>query len=216
MVKSIMSILVAFAVAIGCCAQETRVLSSSHSLEDERIENSNSRRVLRGYKAFYEVEYGFDMDNYEYSNGRLIPDYPSCRNLMISTTQGYQFNNFVFAGGGIGMLRYLDGKKTLMPVFATVRFNLLNNKRIEPFAEERVGGVIGTWGGFYGSTWIGARLKTTDRHAVALSVGVSTHFYRDDRYNLDLDHSDGGWQWKISRGAGWDAVSVNLRLGYEF
>lgn len=52
---------------------------------------------------------------------------------MISTTQGYQFNNFFFLGGGLGLLRYIDGKKTMMPIFAETSINLLNNKRVMPF-----------------------------------------------------------------------------------
>ena len=49
---------------------------------------------------------------------------------MISTTQGYQFNNFFFLGGGLGLLRYIDGKKTMMPIFAGISINLLNNRAV--------------------------------------------------------------------------------------
>ena len=81
-----------------------------------------------------DIRYGFDIDDEEKDwEGGYIAGYPHCNNFMISTTQGYQFNNFFFLGGGLGLLRYIDGKKTMMPIFAETSINLLNNKRVMPF-----------------------------------------------------------------------------------
>ena len=107
MKKSILLIFIALMTAIGCQAQEAEVVKS--------------KPTLRGYKAFYEAEYGFDIDNEEVdNNGEKISNYPHCNNLMISTTQGYQVNNFFFAGGGVGILHYVDGNRTVMPIFARI------------------------------------------------------------------------------------------------
>lgn len=83
MKKSILLIFIALMTAMGSQAQEAEVVKS--------------KPTLRGYKAFYEAEYGFDIDNEEVdNNGEKISNYPHCNNLMISTTQGYQVNNFFF------------------------------------------------------------------------------------------------------------------------
>ena len=167
---------------------------------------TKSWRTLRGYKAFYEMEYGFDVDDKEFNNdGSRIAGYPKCTNLMVSTSQGYQFNNIVYFGGGVGLLRYLDGKQTLMPLFADVRVNFMNDTKVLPFLNARLGGVVGAWGGFYNSIWVGARFKTSQRHAVALSVGLTGHF-------------DGGHSYRANSfdEIPWQAISLGAKLGYEF
>ena len=170
-----------FATAICGYAQETNVAEQN---DDKTLDSRHqNRRTMRGYKAFYDVEYGFDIDDEEKDwEGGYIAGYPHCNNFMISTTQGYQFNNFFFLGGGLGLLRYIDGKKTMMPIFAETSINLLNNKRVMPFLQARLGTVVGEWGGVYYSAICGVRLKVAQRHAVSLSLIMSDHFPDFDRF----------------------------------
>lgn len=192
-----------FATAICGYAQETNVAEQN---DDNTLDyRHQNRRTLRGYKAFYDVEYGFDIDDEEKDwEGGYIAGYPHCNNFMISTTQGYQFNNFFFLGGGLGLLRYIDGKKTMMPIFAETSINLLNNKRVMPFLQARLGTVVGEWGGVYYSAICGVRLKVAQRHAVSLSLIMSDHFDVESFIN---DQDDG-----IS----WFARSLGIKLGFEF
>ena len=192
-----------FATAICGYAQETTVAEQN---DDKTLDSRHqNRRTMRGYKAFYDVEYGFDIDDEEKDwEGGYIAGYPHCNNFMISTTQGYQFNNFFFLGGGLGLLRYIDGKKTMMPIFAETSINLLNNKRVMPFLQARLGTVVGEWGGVYYSAICGVRLKVAQRHAVSLSLIMSDHFDVESFIN---DNDDG-----IS----WFARSLGIKLGFEF
>ena len=192
-----------FATAICGYAQETTVAEQN---DDKTLDSRHqNRRTMRGYKAFYDVEYGFDIDDEEKDwEGGYIAGYPHCNNFMISTTQGYQFNNFFFLGGGLGLLRYIDGKKTMMPIFAETSINLLNNKRVMPFLQARLGTVVGEWGGVYYSAICGVRLKVAQRHAVSLSLIMSDHFDVESFIN---DQDDG-----IS----WFARSLGIKLGFEF
>ncbi|MFR8948725.1 MAG: hypothetical protein ACLVJI_06125 [Bacilli bacterium] len=192
-----------FATAICGYAQETNVAEQN---DDKTLDSRHqNRRTMRGYKAFYDVEYGFDIDDEEKDwEGGYIAGYPHCNNFMISTTQGYQFNNFFFLGGGLGLLRYIDGKKTMMPIFAETSINLLNNKRVMPFLQARLGTVVGEWGGVYYSAICGVRLKVAQRHAVSLSLIMSDHFDVESFIN---DQDDG-----IS----WFARSLGIKLGFEF
>ena len=192
-----------FATAICGYAQEAPAAEQND--DSELILRYQNRRTMRGYKAFYDVEYGFDIDDEEKDwEGGYIAGYPHCNNFMISTTQGYQFNNFFFLGGGLGLLRYIDGKKTMMPIFAETSINLLNNKRVMPFLQARLGTVVGEWGGVYYSAICGVRLKVAQRHAVSLSLIMSDHFDVESFIN---DQDDG-----IS----WFARSLGIKLGFEF
>ena len=192
-----------FATAIYGYAQEALAAEQN---DDKTLDSRHqNRRTMRGYKAFYDVEYGFDIDDEEKDwEGGYIAGYPHCNNFMISTTQGYQFNNFFFLGGGLGLLRYIDGKKTMMPIFAETSINLLNNKRVMPFLQARLGTVVGEWGGVYYSAICGVRLKVAQRHAVSLSLIMSDHFDVESFIN---DQDDG-----IS----WFARSLGIKLGFEF
>ena len=192
-----------FATAIYGYAQEALAAEQN---DDKTLDSRHqNRRTMRGYKAFYDVEYGFDIDDEEKDwEGGYIAGYPHCNNFMISTTQGYQFNNFFFLGGGLGLLRYIDGKKTMMPIFAETSINLLNNKRVMPFLQARLGTVVGEWGGVYYSAMCGVRLKVAQRHAISLSLIMSDHFDVESFIN---DQDDG-----IS----WFARSLGIKLGFEF
>ena len=192
-----------FATAIYGYAQEAPAAEQN---DDKTLDSRHqNRRTMRGYKAFYDVEYGFDIDDEEKDwEGGYIAGYPHCNNFMISTTQGYQFNNFFFLGGGLGLLRYIDGKKNMMPIFAETSINLLNNKRVMPFLQARLGTVVGEWGGVYYSAICGVRLKVAQRHAVSLSLIMSDHFDVESFIN---DQDDG-----IS----WFARSLGIKLGFEF
>ena len=203
MKKALFFMIFIFATAIYGYAQEAPAAEQNNDKTlDSRHQN---RRTMRGYKAFYDVEYGFDIDDEEKDwEGGYIAGYPHCNNFMISTTQGYQFNNFFFLGGGLGLLRYIDGKKTMMPIFAETSINLLNNKRVMPFLQARLGTVVGEWGGVYYSAICGVRLKVAQRHAVSLSLIMSDHFDVESFIN---DQDDG-----IS----WFARSLGIKLGFEF
>ena len=124
MKKALFFMIFIFATAVCGYAQEAPAAEQN---DDKTLDSRHqNRRTMRGYKAFYDVEYGFDIDDEEKDwEGGYIAGYPHCNNFMISTTQGYQFNNFFFLGGGLGLLRYIDGKKTMMPIFAETSINLL-------------------------------------------------------------------------------------------
>ena len=139
--------------------------------------------------------------------GNRIPGYPHCNNLFISTTQGYQFNNFIFVGAQVGVLRYLDAKTTLMPITLALRINLLNDKKVTPFIQANLGGVVGKWGGMYIDFRAGVRIRTSKKHALTCSVGWIDHMDFSDWLN-DSDDDD--------EGICWGASYIGLRLGYEF
>lgn len=51
-------------------------------------------QTMRGYKAFYEAGYVFTLDDNNCYITNLCGNPPGCNRLSLTTSQGYQFNNF--------------------------------------------------------------------------------------------------------------------------
>lgn len=63
MKKALFLMIFIFATALCGYAQETNVAEQN---DDKTLDSRHqNRRTMRGYKAFYDVEYGFDIDDEE-------------------------------------------------------------------------------------------------------------------------------------------------------
>ena len=68
-----------FTTAICGYAQETNVAEQN---DDKTLDSRHqNRRTMRGYKAFYDVEYGFDIDDEEKTGKEVI--LPAIRTAII-------------------------------------------------------------------------------------------------------------------------------------
>ena len=56
-----------------------------------------SKLTMRGYKAFYDVNYLFTIYPSDTDTGN---------SLGFSTSHGFQFNNYLYFGGGMGLTRF--------------------------------------------------------------------------------------------------------------
>ena len=90
-----------------------------------------SKLTMRGYKAFYDVNYLFTIYPSDTDTGN---------SLGFSTSHGFQFNNYLYFGGGIGFNSFFcDGTTRLVvPIFGELRCNFLN-RRTTPFVCGRYG-----------------------------------------------------------------------------
>ena len=92
-----------------------------------------------GYRGFIDAHFGagrLDGPNYMYR--QWIVD--------LSTTHGYQFNKYFFAGAGVDMTWANQDKETFLPVYAAARLRFPGIEA-SPFAEARVGTIV------YNSEW---------------------------------------------------------------
>ena len=73
-----------------------------------------SKLTMRGYKAFYDVNYLFTIYPSDTDTGN---------SLGFSTSHGFQFNNHLYFGGGIGFNSFFcDGTTRLVvPIFGELR-----------------------------------------------------------------------------------------------
>lgn len=119
----------------------------------------------------------------------------------VGASAGFQFNNFVFLGGGTDFQSYRSGGNTYLtvPVFGELRINVLNAKKFTPFGDIRFGYGIGDICGAYVAFQVGVRYSLPKHHAIYLLCQ-----YDNQLGCGSADHTD--------------FVNDNLgfKLGYEF
>ena len=159
-------------------------------------------QTMRGYKAFYEAGYVFTLDDNNCYITNLCGNPPGCNRLSLTTSQGYQFNNFFYLGAGAGMevntYRKSKGEEAgvSVPIFADLRFNILNDKKVLPFVVVRAGGCVGYWRGACINMQAGIRVKL-DKKSHALYAALVFDGLVDDNV---IDGSSG----------------LGFRIGFEY
>ena len=159
-------------------------------------------QTMRGYKAFYEAGYVFTLDDNNCYITNLCGNPPGCNRLSLTTSQGYQFNNFFYLGAGAGMevntYRRSKGEEAgvSVPIFADLRFNILNDKKVLPFVVVRAGGSVGYYQGVYMGAQVGIRVKL-DKKIHALYAALVFDGLVDDNV---IDGSSG----------------LGFRIGFEY
>lgn len=147
-----------------------------------------------GYRGF--VDYGF-----LYGTG----DFDGSTMNEISTTHGYQILPQLFVGGGVGVHLYKfgdsDGIHYNLPVFADIRWDILQSK-FTPFIDMRGGySVAGEFTGAYINPSIGCRMGIGDKFGLNLGVGYT--------------YMQTGYAWE-STGSDLIMQGVNIKLAFDF
>lgn len=99
---------------------------------------------LKGYRGYYDISYALTCDKLDYTlYGLFTPDekyYDSKRahHLQLSTTHGYQFNNYFFLGIGAALSYYTDKGYLTVPVFLDIHTNV-SDRKVSPYIDLRIG-----------------------------------------------------------------------------
>lgn len=168
--------------------------------KEEKSFNRRSGRVsnkpeLRGYKGFVDAGYTFANDDFN--------------SFGVSTTHGYQFNNYIFAGGGIGFQYFHEPDLKIVPIYGNFRVNFVKAK-VAPFVDLKTGGTVGDYDGFYNSISLGLRISLQKRTALNVMIGYTYQQLEESYYHYDSSWGDYYY---------WDYCSVNgfsLKIGFEF
>lgn len=175
----------------------------------------------RGYRGF--IDWSGDI---EPNVSFLLSDHEGGRDselyMGLSTSHGYQFNNWLYVGGGAGF-EYNFGWKSyynsgeahfFVPVFAETRLDAKWG-RFTPFLAMRLGANVVEHGGIYFSPTVGYRFNWGRKSAINLSLGM-TLFSRRSQYHDHVLHPDGG----LVEGplVTYHPIHVKFafRLGFEF
>ena len=167
-----------------------------------------------GYRGMVETGFGvgnaFDRDEYG-SDSDLFGVH-----LETSTTHGYQFNPYLFLGGGVGaLLRSLTEDGGTFPFFVDFRANF-NKKRFSPYGVLKIGYSTNPEkelnGGVYINTALGYRFGLHKKLAINVSLGYlhqQTDYYKSGGvFCLLFCRPE-----SISRGA---LNAFTVRAGFEF
>ena len=140
--------------------------------------NEKPFRVPSGYKGFLETGLGgawnqYSVDGYLYS---------------ISTTHGYQFNDKVFAGLGVGYGVSIFSSPKLIPFYGSFRYVFLPTKKASPVVRARAGAYYSMKNfGPYGNVGVGVRFATKSR--IAFNLMATYSYYHDvtvTHYHMNL------------------------------
>lgn len=130
---------------------------------------------ITGYRGF--VDFGYTVGLGDYGVGRI----------ELTTSHGYQFNPYFFAGIGTGIHYYVQGVNTpLIPFFADLRGNFLEGP-VVPFIGLKLGYSCSIDDGFYGEGFYaapsaGVKFMLGNRSAINLSFGYSAQ--KSDGINM--------------------------------
>ena len=183
--------------------------------------SSWSLQPERGYRGFIDSNNFLDI-NMGFLVGGGSDSYVS---TGFTTSHGYQFNSWLYVGGGTGFVYNLNWKplaqahkndksRYVIPLFAEVRLDAKWN-RFTPYFSAQVGANVAERGGFYFSPMIGYRFNWGRRSAINIGLGATlygnTYSYLDHTYVPGVGHIDEA----VKRYDG-NVVSFTARLGFEF
>ena len=140
-----------------------------------------------------------------------VSDYNASK-IELSTTHGYQFNNYFFVGGGVAFNYYTDADLYAAPIYANFRANFIN-KKVTPFADVKAGYAVGDIEGAYASIGVGVRFSLKGKKALNLALMYN---FQDYDATTDYSYSYGGHYYHNSWNDTWELHGVGARFGFEF
>lgn len=166
------------------------VLASLPAVAYEPADNAGlskkeQRRTLRGYNCFVDMGHAYDMDG-------ITEDWVSGDWVSVSTTHGYQFNDYFFLGGGLALGVCPEYDYWHLPVFAEARVNFLD-RRVTPFFVYRIGSSFVNIEDIsaYEMMMLGLRIALTEQSALNLSFGLEANlgaYYWSGGYALHISY----------------------------
>lgn len=145
--------------------------------------------MQRGYRGFVDIGYTFATGDY------------GANRVDFSTSHGYQFNPYFFAGLGIGISYFHEDELTEIPIFVDLRSDILNNW-ISPYVDFKIGYTVYDNKGFYMFPSVGCHF-ILDKIGFNVGIGytmqkLEIYYYRN--------------YWSDRRNCG----GFSLKLGIDF
>ena len=172
-----------------------KIIKEERYTRDYRTDIDNrkaARNTLKGYKGFVDFGYIVDLSDYD------------ANKVEISTSHGYQFNNYFYLGGGVAADFYTDADLIAVPIFVDFRANFIN-KKVTPFADIKTGYSVGDVEGLYVSTGIGVRFSLKGKKALNLKLeyNYQQYDYYYSGYYISYDDTA-------------DLEGLGFQVGFEF
>lgn len=135
--------------------------------KNNRVEDVNDKKIKSGPKLI--ADFG----------GVFLDDYGR---IEVSATYGYQFNSYLYLGGGLG-LGYEFTNDLVLPLFVELRYTPLK-KKITPYIDVKYG-VDAISGYSFFTPMIGCRVGMSENKG--LNLGVGFEFYSGITMRVGFD-----------------------------
>lgn len=168
MKKILFLIILLFSISPVCQAEECDSISARDSRIISRYQKN---RTMRGLKTFVDIGYQWGIDDNDDCEPFCFWTPFDLDKIQASASIGKQFNNFVFFGVGLGCDVFFGNNKVRfgVPIYGDLRINMLNDKRVMPFIDLRLGYSFGQIDGVYMCGQIGVRYRLTHKYAISLA-----------------------------------------------
>ncbi|MDO4758056.1 MAG: hypothetical protein Q4A18_02185 [Rikenellaceae bacterium] len=150
----------------------------------------SSNGLVRGYRGFVDAGYSVG-----------VGDGDGADFAAVTTSHGYQFNRYIFLGGGVGAHYYYDAELVSFPIFVNFRTDFVDAKA-SPFVDVKGGYSVGDVEGPFAGLSAGVRVSLKNSKALNISIGYAEQGVESYYY-----YSDSDWEW---------FGAVTLRFGFEF
>ena len=131
--------------------------------------SSSENYLHTGYKGMVDAGYGIGVGDFGVDR------------IIVTTSHGYQFCPYFFAGVGTGINYYHDSDAWGVPIFANLRGSLpISNTKFAPFLDMKIGYSVADAEGFFFSPSIGTRIATSNR--CGLNIGLGYEMQKRDAY----------------------------------
>lgn len=148
----------------------------------------NGKGLQAGYRGFADLGYIVGTGNY--GEGRV----------EFTTSHGYQFCPYIFAGIGVGVSYFHNSLALGVPVFAHLRSEFLNHS-ITPFLDVKVGYSFVDTKGVYFTPTVGCRLALNNKLGLSAGIGYSmqkaNYIYYSFDYYAEYRFNCGGFSIKF-------------------
>lgn len=171
--------------------------SSSKKIETTYTTTTTTVNVekapFKGYKGMVDFVYGVG-----------VGDVVNSSRIGFSTVHGYQFNPYIYVGGGLQFNYYYDAEEFALPIFANARVTWPFSRMAALYFDYRIGYTVGDdIAGFYMSPAVGIRVGR--KSAFNFSIGYEYQGCEVYYYNYYYDYTDTG-----------NAGAVTFRIGIDF
>ena len=140
---------------------------------------SSDNEIKKGYRGFVDIGYTFGV-------GDLRMD-----RLEFTTTHGYQFNPYLFAGLGAGISYWPDTEVMGYPLFVDIRTDIPTEAIFSPFVDIKLGfNPSNDHMSLYGNFSAGCRVAFSKHMAFNISLGFQIQKYQVDIHDNHGSHDE--------------------------
>lgn len=161
----------------------------------------------RGYRGMVDVNADIKADISLYGNEATDSRF----NIGVSTSHGYQFNRWIFVGGGVAIQNFVkENTVYTAAVYGHARSDLYFG-RFKPHVDVKLGYNMANYGGLYFSPSVGYRIDT--KSPVGINIALGATFNGNRSYQEEYHPGEGWTKWRRQHQID---TTIHISVGIDF